>query len=291
MLKRNQIFRNGFRYLLISLLSLSYQLTQANEASISPDPLVAIQAPATNDIELNQPAISIIIDDMGYRLKSGNRAVNLSGNLTYSFLPHSPHALELSQRAHSKSKEIMLHLPMEAMSGNKLGPGGLTESMTEQKFVEVLESNIASIPHISGFNNHMGSLLTKSKFWMKRLMREIAPEKKLFFVDSRTTRDSVALNVARAEGVNSITRDIFIDHELTDKFINMQLKKLIKKAQRKGTALAIAHPQKITLSILEKWLPTLEAQGIQLVSVSKLIALQKQRTIALWKPQHLMNHN
>lgn len=266
MLKRNQIIRCGFRYLFISLLSLITSLVQANDLSLSKSSL---------------PAISIIIDDMGYRLNSGSRAINLSGALTYSFLPHAPHVIALSKSAHQQNKEVMLHLPMEAESGKKLGPGGLTEGMTKQQFVEVLESNIESVPHVKGFNNHMGSLLTKSQLWMTRLMRKMASDKNLFFVDSRTTSDSVASAVAQAEGLQSITRDIFIDHEESNKFIHRQLKKLIKRAKRKGTALAIAHPKKITLSILEKWLPTLEHQGVRLVPVSTLIGLQQEKRLAL----------
>ena len=275
MLKRDHNIQIWFRLLLISLLPVIFLPVQADE-SLVPSPAFA------NDF--NQPAISIIIDDMGYRLQSGNRAVNLPGAVTYSFLPHAPHVVSQSKLAHTQNKEIMLHLPMEAESGKKLGPGGLTECMSEQKFVKVLESNIDSIPYVSGFNNHMGSLLTKSQMLMKRLMREVATDKKLFFVDSKTTSNSVALKVAQEEGLKSIQRDIFIDHEESEIFIQKQLRKLIRRAQRKGTALAIAHPKKITLSILEKWLPELEAKGIKLVPVSTLISLQQQRRLALWKP-------
>lgn len=282
MLKRNHIINIWFRSLFISLLLVILQPALANESSVDStlkSPLESNRIP----LDFNQPAISIIIDDMGYRLKSGNRAVNLPGALTYSFLPHAPHVIPLSNLAHDQDKEIMLHLPMEAEGGKKLGPGGLTECMTEQKFIKTLESNIESIPYVSGFNNHMGSLLTKSQLWMTRLMREVATDKDLFFVDSKTTSHSIALQVAREEGLKSIQRDIFIDHEESKLFIQKQLKKLIIQAQRKGTALAIAHPKKITLSILEKWLPELEAKGIKLVPVSTLIALQKQRRLALWK--------
>lgn len=274
MLKQNQIIQNGFCFLFISLLSLITLVAQANEPPITP---------IANDPDFNQPAISIIIDDMGYRLKAGSRAVNLSGAITYSFLPHAPYTRQLSQFAHEQSKEVMLHLPMEAESGKKLGPGGLTENMTEKNFVEILESSINSIPYVSGFNNHMGSLLTKNRLWMTRLMRQVAADKKLFFVDSRTTSNSIALKVARAEGLQSIRRDIFIDHKNSKKFIQKQLGKLIQEAQRKGTALAIAHPKKITLAVLEEWLPELEKKGIKLVSVSELIKLQQQRRLALWK--------
>ena len=265
MLKRNQLIRNGFRFLLLGLTPFITLLVQADE------------------LALNQPAISIIIDDMGYRLHSGNRAVNLPGALTYSFLPHTPHVIPLSQLAHDYNKEVMLHLPMEAESGKKLGPGGLTESMTERNFSNVLEESIQSIPYASGFNNHMGSLLTKNQHWMKRLMHDVASKNNLFFVDSKTTSESIALEVAQAEGLKSIQRDIFLDHEESEIFIKKQLKKLIKRARQKGTALAIAHPKKITLSVLEKWLPQLEANGIKLVPVSELIILQQQRRLALWK--------
>ena len=266
MLKRNQTIRKGFRYFFISLLPLATSVAQANDLSVS---------------YLHTPAISIIIDDMGYRLKSGMRAINLPGDLTYSFLPHVPHVAALSQSAHQHNKEVMLHLPMEAESGKNLGPGGLTQCMTEKNFVKVLEENINSVPHAKGFNNHMGSLLTKSHVLMTRLMREMATEKNLFFVDSRTTSKSVALDVARAEGLQSITRDIFIDHEESSEFINQQLKKLIRRAKRKGTALAIAHPKNITLTILEKWIPKLKEHGIRLVPVSTLINLQQQKRLAL----------
>ena len=266
MLKRNLIIRNGFRYLLISLLPIIIFTAQANEFSLR---------------NSSSPAISIIIDDMGYRLHSGTRAINLPGAVTYSFLPHSPHAIFLSESAHQQSKEIMLHIPMEAESGKNLGPGGLTECMTQKNFIKVLEAGIESVPYVTGFNNHMGSLLTKSQLWMTRLMREMSNNRNLFFVDSRTTNESVALAVARSEGLQSITRDIFIDHEESNEFIYEQLKKLIRRAKRKGTALAIAHPKKMTLSILEKWLPTLEEQGIKLVPVSVLIGYQKEKRLAL----------
>ena len=231
--------------------------------------------------EVQKPAISIIIDDVGYQLKSGLRAVNLQGDLTLSFLPHTPYAASLSKLAHANNKEIMLHLPMESEAGLNLGPGGLTAVMSEKEFSHVIESSIRAIPHARGFNNHMGSLLTKSQFWMQRLMHKVARENDLFFVDSKTTSQSVAFHAARAEGLKSIPRDIFIDHKPSSKFINGQLQKLILIAEQNGTALAIAHPKKLTLSILEKWLPELKARGIQLVSVSKLISLRQQQKLAL----------
>lgn len=261
--------------LLASLLLCSLCTAQADEVKLT-------SVKRLNYLN-SQPTISIIIDDMGYRLKTGKRAIDLPGELTYSFLPHAPHVNSLSMRAYDKNKEIMLHLPMQTEDGRKLGPGGLTENLSEEKFQRILSSSINAIPFARGFNNHMGSELTKNQLLMKRLMQQVASNNNLFFVDSKTTSRSVAFQVARQEGLRSIQRDIFIDHELSATFIEKQLKKLIRMAQVTGSALAIGHPKTLTIAILEKWLPTLEEKGIRLVSVSKLIELRQERTFALLK--------
>jgi len=276
---RNQIKVKWFRNLIIRLSAV--ELAFLVVATVQADDFLKLNNSKHNTSYL--PAISIIIDDMGYRLKLGKRAAKLPGALAYSFLPHAPHVKKLSQYVHARNKEVMLHLPLEAEGGKALGPGGITECMTEIKAGLVLKSNIDSIPYVSGFNNHMGSRLTQSSLWMTNIMRQVASEKKLFFVDSKTTSNSVALKIARAEGLQGIQRDIFIDHDPEPELIKKQLRKLILRAKEKGTALAIAHPKKSTLIILEKWLPELEAQGVILVSVTNLIKLQKQRKLVLWQ--------
>lgn len=268
--------RSFFLSLLLGTLCI-VSAAQANETSKTE------QAKKPGYLNSLQPAISIIIDDMGYQLKTGMKAIDLPGALTYSFLPHAPHVNALSMRAYDLNKEIMLHLPMQAEGGRKLGPGGLTESLSEAKFITVLNNSINAIPFARGFNNHMGSQLTKNQLLMQRLMHQVAANNNLFFVDSKTTSLSVAFDVARKEGLKAIQRDVFIDHELSVHFIEKQLRKLIRKAHITGTALAIAHPKTLTVTILDKWLPTLKEKGIRLVPVSKLIELRKQQTFALLK--------
>ncbi len=71
--------------------------------------------PVTPEIPAGSSYIAIIIDDLGYKYTEDNRAVDLPGNVTYAFLPHTPHVKALADRAHKKGREIMLHLPMQAM--------------------------------------------------------------------------------------------------------------------------------------------------------------------------------
>ena len=221
------------------------------------------------------PLISIIIDDLGNRYKDGKRAVALPGAITYAILPHLPFSQRLAQQAHALNKEVMLHLPMEAKNGKALGPGGLTQCMNEQQFKQIVHKNFAAFPHIVGFNNHMGSWLTENPRMMRWVMQAAMFRGDIYFIDSRTTSDSVAIQQAHKRGISTAERDIFLDYEENPQTVTKQLNALVNRARKNGSAIAIGHPYKATLDILEQWLPTLASQGIQLVSVSELIRLRQ----------------
>lgn len=231
----------------------------------------------------DKPIISIIIDDLGYQYKLGQRAVRLNGHITCSFLPNAPYARRLAEQAHRQQKEVMLHLPMEAETENHLGPGALTQCMSEKDFKSLVHSNLATIPHVRGFNNHMGSRLTKSTRLMGWLMQAAMFRDDLYFVDSRTTTESVAQLEAERRQVAATRRDVFLDYERSAGIVGEQLTDLVRHAKRHGTALGIGHPYPETLAALEAWLPTLHQQGIKLVPVSELIRIRQQRRIALWQ--------
>ncbi len=229
------------------------------------------------------PTISIIIDDLGYQYKLGRRAVRLNGNITCAFLPGAPYAQGLAEQAHQQQKEVMLHLPMEAETENHMGPGALRQCMSEKDFKSLVHSNLATIPHVRGFNNHMGSRLTKSPRLMGWLMQAAMFRDDLYFVDSRTTTESVAQQEAERRRIAATRRDIFLDYDRSAGIVAEQLVELVRHAKRQGTALAIGHPYPETLAALEAWLPTLEQQGIKLVPVSELISIRQQRRIAPWQ--------
>jgi len=229
------------------------------------------------------PVISIILDDMGYRWRDGQRAVDLEGALTYAILPHAPYSRRLAERAHRRHKEIMLHLPMESEAGRRLGPGGLHSGMTEKEFKRRVFESLNAVPHVRGFNNHMGSRLTRSPIEMGWLMQAAMFRNDLYFVDSRTTAETVAEQEARRRGIVATRRDIFLDYAPGRAVVETQLDTLVRRARRQGHALAIGHPHPDTLAALEHWLPTLAGQGIRLVPVSQLIQTRQQRRIPPWQ--------
>jgi polysaccharide deacetylase 2 family uncharacterized protein YibQ len=217
----------------------------------------------------SRPRIALIIDDLGNKKRAGEAALELPGPVTYAFLPHTPFAREQAVQAHRRQKEVMLHLPMESHHGNRLGKGGLKLGMRKRQFLQTVQEAVASVPHVAGINNHMGSLLTRDPTSMRWLMTSLR-ETNLYFIDSRTTERTVAEKVARKNLIQSARRDIFLDNEEDEALIRRQFYKLIDIARERGEAIGIGHPYPATLAVLASELPLLEELGVELVPASQL---------------------
>ena len=213
--------------------------------------------------------VAIIIDDIGYR-QSDAAALTLPGAITFAILPHTPYGKTLAQQAFSKKNDVILHIPMEAENGKKLGPGALTIQMNEQSIRHELSRAFADIPFAIGMNNHMGSKLTKLYYPMMWTMRFLK-ERNLIFIDSVTTNKTKAERIALQLGVPTAHRQIFLDNELTRDYIDQQFMRLIDHAQRFKSVVAIAHPHPETIVALNRLIPLLAELDIDLVPISTLI--------------------
>jgi hypothetical protein len=224
------------------------------------------------------PAIALIIDDLGNLRGLGNRVVDLPGPVACAFLPYGKHTDVLARRAHTQRKEVMLHLPMQAVEDAPvmLGKGVLTLDMTEQQFKATLAHDMAAVPYMSGLNNHMGSLLTRHPGNMAWLMQAIAGRGELFFVDSRTTSATVAEQLALEYGIPNTARNVFLDNDPAPAAVRAQFRKLVAMAKRDGTALGIGHPYPGTVAVLAEELGRLQRYGVQLLPVSRLIEMRRE---------------
>lgn len=214
--------------------------------------------------------LAIIIDDLGNQYKSGMRAVNLNAPLNLAFLPLTPYAKTLSSRAYKKGHLNMLHQPMQSMSGALLGPGGLSVSTPKKQYKAILERNLASITQPKGINNHMGSLLTQNQKAMDTLM-PLIKKTGLFFIDSKTSANSVAEKTAKKYDITTAHRHVFLDHIRKTEFIDQQFTQALNIAKKQGFAIVIGHPYSKTLAYLEKQLPTLYLYDIELVRLDEYL--------------------
>ncbi|HAG52807.1 MAG TPA: hypothetical protein DCL21_03365 [Alphaproteobacteria bacterium] len=229
-------------------------------------------------IDPNKKLIAIIIDDVGVHVKNSKySAEKLPKEMTFSYLPYGRATQELIKQETAKTREALLHLPTEPISSIDPGPDALYAKMTTKQIQDVTNKNLEQVaPYIVGANNHMGSKFTASFEGMKPVL-EIMDKNKLFFIDSFTTaktkvkeaRDAVAPNLPL------LTRNIFLDHKRTNEFITSQLAKTEKIADKKGYAIAIGHPHKITTDVLIKWADSLDKSKYQLVPITAMLDLNK----------------
>ena len=247
--------------------------------------LAATLVASSSLAESARPQIALIIDDLGYERRAGERAIALPGPITYAVLPGTPRTRYLAEAAFAAGKEVILHLPMQAESTDDADdPGSLLLDMSRAQFAGTLAANMEAVPHIVGINGHRGSLLTRHPGHMQWLMDGIRRHGALFFVDSYTTHESVALHIAAEKGVPAIRRDVFLDPDSNPDTVEREFARLKQLAADRGYAVGIGHPYPVTLGFLEEALPRLEKDGFDLVSVSDLVGVPARNAVFVELP-------
>ncbi|MFB4392534.1 MULTISPECIES: divergent polysaccharide deacetylase family protein [unclassified Pseudomonas] len=211
--------------------------------------------------------LSIVIDDLGQNVERDRRTLALPGPVTMAIMPDTPHATEFARQAHKAGRTVILHMPMDPATGPYAWhPGTPLEELARR-----LDAALAKVPFAAGINNHMGSRMTAQREPMTWLMGELQ-RRQLFFVDSRTSAATVAAAEAQAQGLAHVSRDVFLDDVRTAEAITAQLQQGIALARRQGSAVLIGHPYPQTLEVLEKQMPRLKSQGIELIGLQQMIA-------------------
>jgi hypothetical protein len=235
------------------------------EGSIPPEPPVSASPAAT-------PKIAIIIDDLGYDKYLAGEFIHLDLPLTLAILPLAPYTHVIAHRAQQGGREVMLHLPMEPRRYPHINPGDgvLLVSMEKDTIREVLERDLGEIPFVAGVNNHMGSRFTENKEKMTVVLEELKG-RGLYFIDSKTSRRSVAFDLAKQMELRTASRDVFLDNDLSEAALKIQMDRLLALARQRGRAICIAHPHKETLWFLKRLQASLR-NDVDVVPVSRLVS-------------------
>ncbi|SVC10102.1 uncharacterized protein METZ01_LOCUS262956, partial [marine metagenome] len=146
----------------------------------------------------------------------------------------------------------------------------LSTSMDSQTIQERVKKAFNQIPTAIGMNNHQGSKASADQHVMSNVAR-VLKERELFFVDSRTTVETVAESTMEVHGVLTARRNVFLDNEDDEEKIHAQLMELVEKSEKWGAAIGIGHVKPKTLKILQKHIPELQKKGYKFEFVSKML--------------------
>lgn len=218
-----------------------------------------------------KPSVAIIIDDLGYDPFFIDAINSADFPLNLSILPETPYTEYIVRGAREKGFETLLHLPMEPKNFPLVNPGSgvLLTGMRDDEIRKLLNRNIDRVKGIKGINNHMGSLFTEKTEKMRVVLEELK-SRGLYFIDSRTTAETVAYKMAKDMGIPAGERKVFLDNELNYSDMRLQMGRLIGIARDKGSAIGIAHPHERTLNFLQKNILSYKKK-VNLVNVSEII--------------------
>ena len=248
---------------------------ETEKSTVVSDTLKQESLDKSSDVTAQVPmrgVIGLIIDDFGYRNDHvSNGFLNLSGKLTYAIIPGHEYSQMFSKKAYDAGYEIIVHMPMENI-GKTYGEKEyvLMSYFQDDEIKDRISSAFDQLPESIGLNNHQGSRGTADSRVMT-LLAGVIKEKKKFFIDSRTTSNSLAETTMRKYNVQTNKRDIFLDNELDEEIINTQLLKLAELSEEKGIAIGIGHVKPQTLSVLEREIPVLQKKGFRFEFVSRLV--------------------
>jgi len=223
------------------------------------------------------PHIGVCIDDCGAVNPADPEQpiygmLRLPFPMTFAVLPLRLYTNQTAEEIFARGSEVILHQPMAAISVPDPGAGGITDAMTPDQVRATVAANLDSLPHAVGMNNHMGSLITQQVDKMQVCMEELLA-RGLWFYDSRTYTLSVAYDMAKANGLLTGERDLFIDGNSKE-----EAKALVRSlAERALHAphlphLAIGHVRTHTADALSEIVPELAAMGVEVWPVSRCLA-------------------
>lgn len=237
--------------------------------STAPAKAAPAAAPKPNTPAAVKGKLAVVIDDAGRDLESQHIYESLGIPLTLAVMPNQVHTRDAALSWHAHGLPVILHQPMESVSGIGMESKVILTSMGDEEIRSLLKSSLSQVPEAVGINNHQGSKATTDRHTMDVVMNELH-HRRLFFFDSRTNSTTAADAAAASYGVLYVRNDLFVDNEADVAAISSMIREAAKRAQKYGTYVIIGHCRPKTAEAFRQMVPQLEKEGIQFVYVSSL---------------------
>ncbi|MBO7484443.1 MAG: divergent polysaccharide deacetylase family protein [Spirochaetaceae bacterium] len=231
--------------------------------------------PVSGRKETETPATAkrlvFVIDDAGHNLTQLEPFLELPFPVTIAVLPMLSYSVQTAQLTNQHGKELILHQPMQAQKASiDPGPGAIKPTMTPEEAAAVVRQNLTAVGSVSGINNHEGSLITENADIMKAVL-EICAQKDIYFLDSRTTSNSMVKTAAQNLSVKIWERSVFLDNSQNKDDITQSVRYGMELAERNGIAIMIGHvwSDNLAQTLLDLY-PDMVLQGFEITTLSQL---------------------
>lgn len=221
-----------------------------------------------------KPRMAIIIDDFGRSPQECRYYAGLPISLNCAVMPGMPYSKKCAEIITEKQQTLLIHFPWENLGrqAQQYYPIQLSRNMTTENIKIMFTRAIRSVPKAQGINNHMGSVLSKDPIAVQKVMSVLAglPDKK-FFLDSHTSRKTVAFDYAYAYGIPTALNNFFLDGQKSEAYMLKQFAAAVRYAEKHGSVIAICHGNRPnTRRVFEKCI-SLYNTRVEFVSVTELL--------------------
>ncbi len=213
--------------------------------------------------------LALVIDDCGLTMEGVAELLTLDPPIPFAVLPYHRYSEAIARQAVGQGKQVILHLPLESVGGERAEAMTITTAMTQEQIKGATREAMAAVPQIIGVNNHQGSKATADVRVITAVL-SVLQEQGLFFLDSRTSAGSAAYRTAKNLGLRAAENDHFIDNSADVGAIKRELRTAGRLALSQGEAVAIGHIRPHTVSAIRDMVAELESMGVQFVFVSEL---------------------
>ena len=223
--------------------------------------------------QINNSLLCIIIDDFGqYNGQLLDDFCELDPAVSFAVIPGLPFSKVVIEKAINSGREVIVHIPMEADSRANPGNNAILSHLNTREVYTRMDKNFIENNFAIGGNNHMGSRITSSRPLM-RMVFSYLKDRDFYFIDSRTTPNSVAREIALEMGIAFEARDLFLDApDSSDAVLYERLRDLQRLKDSKNRALVITHCfDKGRLQRLQIFITEAKKMGFILVPPSQYV--------------------
>ncbi len=225
-----------------------------------------------------RPRIAIMLANLGLSQSATKAAIQqLPGSITLGFVPYARGLEAWMNEARAAGHEVFLELPMEPFDYPESDPGPhtLLTTLTHSDNIDRLDWLLSRTAGYVGVTNFMGDKFTSSPESIGPVL-EALRDRGLMFLDARTSRESVAGDLATQIKLPRALNNRFLDIEASRVAIDARLLELEEIAKAVGYAVGIGFPYPVTLERIARWSATLDEKGIALAPMSALANLQTE---------------
>ena len=222
--------------------------------------------------------VALVLYGFGEELEAAKQAFALPVSFAVAIVPGAKASGELFRAARERSREIVLHLPLEPLNYPRInpGPGTITVTMGASQIGGKVKRYVEQAGQPVAVANHMGSLATQDMEVMSAVYRELR-RARLPFLHVNPAPGAVCKSLASDLGIAYDEPDAVLDSETQAKdakALDKRWSDVLDLARTRGSITVWVRSTPLTA----EWLPKAAAQkrlgGVSLVPLSAVVRRQ-----------------